>query len=36
MPLPDHNTPWPPAGYQALLDDMKTWEAWWIGDPQRL
>nr|DAU09389.1 MAG TPA: portal protein [Caudoviricetes sp.] len=36
MPLPDHNTPWPPAGYQALLDDMRTWEAWWIGDPQRL
>ena len=36
MPLPDHNTPWPPAGYQVLLDDMKTWEAWWIGDPQRL
>lgn len=32
MPLPASNTPWPPKEWKPLLNDMRRWEAWWVGD----
>lgn len=36
MPLPANNTTWPPQEWQPIFHDMKTWEAWWSGDTNKL
>ncbi|MBQ0827702.1 phage portal protein [Streptomyces tagetis] len=36
MPLPTRNVPWPPPYLKPALDDMRTWDTWWSGDPDRL
>ncbi len=36
MPLPASNTPWPPREWKPILNDMRLWEAWWVGKPELL
>lgn len=37
MPLPDGgNTPWPPKQTLAIDDDLRAWNAWYTGSPDRL
>lgn len=36
MPLPASNTPWPPREWKPILNDMRRWEAWWVGDTSML
>lgn len=36
MALPANNTQWPPTAWATPLADMRRWEAWWTGDPQKL
>lgn len=36
MPLPASNTPWPPKQLEQISPALETWDAWWVGDPDRL
>lgn len=36
MPLPDRNTPWPPANLAHRLERLREYDAWYAGDPERL
>ncbi|WP_369377645.1 phage portal protein [Streptomyces sp. cg36] len=36
MPLPDNNTPWPPAQLAPLYREMRVDDAWYSGDRRRL
>lgn len=34
--LPLANTPWPPVRFNPITWDMRTWSAWYSGDPDQL
>lgn len=36
MPLPQNNTVWPPKPFDQAFDTMRTWDAWYQGDPAQL
>lgn len=36
MPLPENDTPWPPAELGDLLPDFYKWSAWYSGDVDQL
>ena len=36
MPIPDEGTAWPPAAYKPYLDVVDTYDAWYVGDVDRL
>lgn len=36
MPLPDASIPWPPRNMIPVLGKLRTWDAWYCGDPEAL
>jgi hypothetical protein len=36
MSLPTANGPWPPAHFNPVNYDLRLWDAWWSGDPDKL
>jgi A118 family predicted phage portal protein len=36
MSLPAAGTPWPPVPYGTALSQQRIWDAWYVGDPERL
>lgn len=36
VPLPANGAPWPPRAWAPILDDIRTADAWYSGDPTRL
>ena len=34
--LPTSNGPWPPEHFNPVNYDMRIWDAWWSGDPDKL
>ena len=34
--LPAANQPWPPVRFNPVNFDMRIWDAWWSGDPDKL
>src|SRR5262249_33852236 len=36
MELPAVSQPWPPVAFNPVSWSMRTWQAWWSGDPDAL